>query len=115
MAFKGGFGVRCARAVRKKRCGSACVDHIVAIVHASIAAMCVDVHLGVLSELVVLEIVRTGGTSDSAGQGDVCGDECGSVGTILRPTQGATKKFRKLTISPCNESILTSLHFHTAQ
>ena len=64
MAFKGGFGVRCARVVRKKRCGSACVDHIVAIVHASIAAMCVDVHLGVLSELVVLEIVRTGGNSD---------------------------------------------------
>ena len=61
MAFKGGFGVRCARVVRKKRCGSACVDHIVAIVHASIAAMCVDVHLGVLGELVVLEIVRTGG------------------------------------------------------
>ena len=60
MAFKGGFGVRCARAVRKERCGSACVDHIVAIVHASIAAMCVDVHLGVLGELVVLEIVRTG-------------------------------------------------------
>ena len=93
MAFKGGFGVRCARAVRKKRCGSACVDHIVAIVHASIAAMCVDVHLGVLGELVVLQIVRTGGTSDSAGQGDVCGDDCGSVGTILRPTQGATKSF----------------------
>ena len=49
MAFKGGFGVRCALGVRKKRCGSACVDHIVAIVHASIAAMCVDgldVHLG---------------------------------------------------------------------
>ena len=67
MAFKGGFGVRCARVVRKKRCGSACVDHIVAIVHASIAAMCVDgldVHLGVLGELVVLEMVRTGGTSD---------------------------------------------------
>ena len=93
MAFKGGFGVRCARGVRKKRSGSACVDHIVAIVHASIAAMCVDVHLGVLGELVVLEIVRTGGTSDSAGQGDVCGDDCGSVGTILRPTQGATKSF----------------------
>ena len=92
MTFKGGFGVRCARVVRKKRCGSACVDHIVAIVHASIAAMCVDVHLGVLGELVVLEIVRTGGTSDSAGQGDVC-DDCGSVGTILRPTQGATKSF----------------------
>ena len=52
-------------------------DHIVAIVHASIAAMCVDVHLGVLGELVVLEMVRNGGTSDSAGQGDVCGDECG--------------------------------------
>ena len=81
--------------MRKKRCGSACVDHIVAIVHASIAAMCVDVHLGVLGELVVLEIVRTGvdGTSDSAGQDDVCGDDCGSVGTILRPTQGATKSF----------------------
>ena len=79
--------------MRKKRCGSACVDHIVAIVHASIAAMCVDVHLGVLGELVVLEIVRTGGTSDSAGQGDVCGDDCRSVGTILRPTQGATKSF----------------------
>ena len=94
MAFKGGFGVRCARGVRKKRCGSACVDHIVAIVHASIAAICAsDVHLGVLGELVVLEIVRTGGTSDSAGQGDVCGDDCGSVGTILRPTQGATKSF----------------------
>ena len=96
MAFKGGFGVRCARVVRKKRCGSACVDHIVAIVHASIAAMCVDgldVHLGVLGELVVLDMVRTGGTSDSAGQVGVCGDDCGSVGTILRPTQGATKSF----------------------
>ena len=54
MAFKGGFGVRCALGVRKKRCGSACVDHIVAIVHASIPAMCVDVHLGVLGELGVL-------------------------------------------------------------
>ena len=93
MAFKGGFGLRCARAVREKRCGSACVDHIVAIVHASIAAMCVDVHLGVLGELVVLEIVRTGGTSDISGQGDACGDDCRSVGTILRPAQGATKSF----------------------
>ena len=33
--------------MRKKRCGSACVDHIVAIVHASITAVCVDVHLRV--------------------------------------------------------------------
>ena len=79
--------------MRKKRCGSACVDHIVAIVHASIAAVCVDVHLGVLGELVVLETVRTGGTSDRSGQGGVCGDDCGPVGTILRPTQGATNSF----------------------
>ena len=40
------------------------VDRIVAIVHASITAVCIDVHLGVLGELVVREIVRASGTSD---------------------------------------------------
>ena len=35
----GGFGTPSARAVRKKQCGSACVDHIVAIAHSSIAAL----------------------------------------------------------------------------
>ena len=50
----------------------------------------VDVDVSVLGELVVLEINRPGGTSDRAGQGDVCGDGCGSVGKILRATEGAT-------------------------
>ena len=53
----------------------------------------VDVDVSVLGELVVLEIDRSGGTSDRAGQGGVCGDGCGSVGTILRATEGATKTF----------------------
>ena len=53
----------------------------------------VDVDVSVLGELVVLELDRSGGTSDRAGQGDVCGDGCGSVGKILRATEGATKSF----------------------
>ena len=53
----------------------------------------VDVDVSVLGELVVLELVSSGGTSDRAGQGDVCGDGCGSVGKILRATEGATKTF----------------------
>ena len=53
----------------------------------------VDVDVSVLGELVVLELDRSGGTSDRAGQGDVCGEGCGSVGKILRATEGATKSF----------------------
>ena len=53
----------------------------------------VDVDVSVLGELVVLELDRSGGTSDRAGQCDVCGDGCGSVGKILRALEGATKSF----------------------
>ena len=53
----------------------------------------VDVDVSVLGELVVLELDRSGGTSDRAGQGGVCGDGCGSVGQILRALEGATKSF----------------------
>ena len=76
-AFEGGFGTQYARAIRKKRCGSSCVDRIVAIVHASIAAVridLVDVDFRVLGELVELELDRYGGTSDRTGQADACGD-----------------------------------------
>ena len=52
----------------------------------------VDVDVSVLGELVVLKLVSSGGTSDRAGQGDVCGDGCGSVGKILRALEGATQK-----------------------
>ena len=38
-AFEGAFGTQYARDIRKKRCGSSCVDRIVAIVHSSIAAL----------------------------------------------------------------------------
>ena len=37
--MSGGFGTPSARAVREKQSGSACVDHIVAIAHSSIAAL----------------------------------------------------------------------------
>ena len=41
----------------------------------------------------MLELDRPGCTSDRARQGDVCGDGCGSVGKIIRATEGATKTF----------------------
>ena len=53
----------------------------------------VDVDVSVLGELVMLELDRSGCTTDRAGQGGVCGDGCGSVGKILRATEGATKSF----------------------
>ena len=53
----------------------------------------VGVDVSVLGELVVLELDRSGCTSDRAGQDDVCGDGCGSVGKILRALEGATKSF----------------------
>ena len=53
----------------------------------------VDVDVSVLGELVVLEIDRSGGTSDRVGQGGVCGDGCGSVGKILSSAEGATRTF----------------------
>ena len=53
----------------------------------------VDVDVSVLGELVELELDNSGGTSDRAGQGDVCGDACGSVGKIMRALEGATKSF----------------------
>ena len=53
----------------------------------------VDVDVSVLGELVVLELDRSGGTSDRAGQGDVCGDGCGSVGTIPGSLGVGTKSF----------------------
>ena len=71
----------------------------------------VGVDVSVLGELVVLEIGRSGGTSDRAGQGNVCGDGCGSVGKILRATEGATKKFRNWTICRCNGSGSDGLYF----
>ena len=51
-AFESSFGSCCPRAVREKRRGGAYADRIVAIVQASIAAMCVGVNVGVLYELV---------------------------------------------------------------
>ena len=53
----------------------------------------VDVDVSVLGELVVLELDRSGGTSDRAGQGGVCGDGCGSVGRVIGPLVVATKSF----------------------
>ena len=38
-SVSGCFGTPSARAVREKQCGSACVDHRVAIAHSSIAAL----------------------------------------------------------------------------
>ena len=65
----------------------ACLDR------GSVVDYAVDVDVSVLGELVELELDNSGGTSDRAGQGDVCGDGCGSVGKILRATEGATESF----------------------
>ena len=89
----GTFGVCCAWAVRKKRCGSVGVDRFAATEAASIAAMRVGVEVGVVGERVRVVVDRVGVPGGHGGRVGGCGDGCGSGSTILRPTEVFRKSF----------------------
>ena len=92
----GGFGTLSVRAVRKTRCDSvlSTASSRSRIARSRLCGrLCGRCDFSVLGELVMLELDRPGCTSDRARQGDVCGDGCGSVGKIIRATEGATKTF----------------------
>ena len=91
--FESSVGSYCPRSVREKRCGGACADRIVAIVQASIAAMCVGVDVGVLYELVCVVVDGVGVPGGHGGRVCCCRDGCGSVGRFIGPLVVATKSF----------------------